>query len=357
MAPEETAIRKRWSFSRRLRGIWRVEVQLRINELRGRLLAVDDDDCKVKDGLKRKPTKSIVDAIERCLGEAEAATERESLPRRIHQWWTGNAITAAWGSVHQAEAFMVLVEGSEDVRATLPWLRAWIQSAMEGGWRRDRYEELLADQVEDPGEFDRTVVRQAHKDVIHSNAERYNNLRAFRNNLVLVTAMLLAAVVTLALWHALNPSFLALCTDAGSQDQRCISGPVSESFDVVLVVLLGAIGGLLSIAFGLSETTTPPSRYDPKAWQALLKPVAGAATALAGVVLLQADVVVGPTESASQAMYIGYALLFGFSQQLFTRFVDKRAEALVPTEGEHSGRETPAPPSRAQKPRAGTRRS
>lgn len=253
---------------------------------------------------------------------------------------------------------MVRLESEEDVRATLPWLRAWVQSAMEEGWRRDRYERLLGEQVEGPTKFDRTVVRQAHKDVIHSNAERYNNLRAFRNNLVLVTAMLLASVVTLAVWHAVDTNFLSLCVGEGMK-RSCIGGGNDpETFDVILIALLGAIGGLLSIAFGLAETVTPPSRYDPKAWQALLKPVAGAATAVAGIALLQADIVVGPPDSDSQTLYLGYALLFGFSQQLFTRLVDKRAEALVPTESEQGKREPqPPPPPREEGPSSTSRKA
>lgn len=75
-----------------------------------------------------------------------------------------------------------------------------------------------------------------------------------------------------------------------------------------------------------------PSRYDPKAWQALLKPVAGSATALIGVLLIQADILLGPSDSRSEALLLSYAALFGFSQQLLTRFIDKKAEALIGNE-------------------------
>lgn len=73
---------------------------------------------------------------------------------------------------------------------------------------------------------------------------------------------------------------------------------------------------------------TTPSRYDPKAWQAFLKPITGAVTAVLGVLFIQAEFLISPTGNASLSLLV-YAVLFGFSQQLFTRVVDKKAEALI----------------------------
>lgn len=275
-------------------------------------------------------------AIEKRLDEAEGAmADAPHTWDRLKDWWTGAPITAAWGSVHQAEADMVLVERKEDVRANLPWLLAWIQSAMESGYRRSWHEKRLKAQIEG-GALDLTAIRQAFKDVIVANTDRYSNLRAFRNTLVLVTAMLAALVAALAIWHLLNRDFLSLCTSTGPKAERCLSGERSRPVDVALVALVGAVGGLLAIAFGLSKTEVAPSRYDPKAWQALLKPVAGAATALAGILMVQADVLIAPANSRSESLLLSYAVVFGFSQQLFTRFVDKRAETLIGTDGKES---------------------
>jgi hypothetical protein len=66
--------------------------------------------------------------------------------------------------------------------------------------------------------------------------------------------------------------------------------------------------------------------------------VAGAATALAGVLLLQANLLVRPAGSNTESVLLAYALLFGFSQQLFTQFVDKRAGNLIEAGGEEPKR-------------------
>jgi hypothetical protein len=170
-----------------------------------------------------------------------------------------------------------------------------------------------------------TSVRAALVDVIAANRERYSNLRAFRNTLILVTGLLAVLIVAAAGWHALNPDFLSLCSDKSG----CLDGSkTSQGTDVALVALVGAVAGLLAIAFAFSEVETAPSRYDPKTWQAFLKPVTGAATALLGVLLIQAEILAEPI-GKSQAALLGYAALFGFSQQVLTQFVDKRASSLI----------------------------
>ena len=99
------------------------------------------------------------------------------------------------------------------------------------------------------------------------------------------------------------------------------------SRDVAEIQVVGALGGLLSIAFGLGKIGTPPPRYNPRPAQAALKPVAGAATALVGVLLIQAG------SPASQSLLLAYAAAFGFGQRLLTQLVDQRASKLLEAPG------------------------
>ncbi len=242
---------------------------------------------------------------------------------RPKAWWTGSAITEAWEGVHHAELALIGIERKRSVEAILARLLAWIHSAIEEPERRELHEKSLKEQIGDPAKFDRTRVRQAFVDVIVANRERYANLRTFRNILILVTGLLGLLVVGVAVWHAANPAFLTLCP-AGAR--VCLTSPPRT--EVAIVALLGAIGGSLGLAFGLTEADTAPSRYDPKAWQAFLKPVTGAVTGILGVMLIQAGFLVQPAGNTSYALLV-YAVLFGFSQQLLTRTVDKQANALM----------------------------
>jgi uncharacterized protein YbdZ (MbtH family) len=316
-------------------------VEVRVCELRHRLDAAQ----KLKPKNWRDQTEKSRDAAATAAGDSlnaahAAATEVPQFRSRLSIWWTGTALTAGWESVHEAELNVMQLESAEEVWTNLSRLLSWIQQAMDSGDLRDRHEGILKAQLdagqadkEKRKEVDRTAVRQAFKDVVTANRERYANLRAFRNTLVTVTGVLAALIVLLAVWHAINPAFLSFC--ACATEYKCTgSGPGGA--DVALVALVGAVGGSLAIVFGLAEADTPPSRYDPKVWQALLKPVAGAATGLAGVILIQAEILIGVAGSCSESMLLGYAVLFGFSQQLFTHFVDKRAENLIGTDSKDS---------------------
>lgn len=309
------------------RNIWRAEVKVRVTELTNRLDAAkaagDFDESK-------EAAKKVVEGS--CNTAFEAATNKRGRWEGLVSWWTGDLIVTAWEAVHEAEVALVRLETVDAVRANLPWLIYWIQNAMEDGERRRRWVDVLGklERGEGEGEFDRTSIEQAYREVIVVNSDRYANLRTFRNTLILVTGLLLTLVCALCLWHAANVSVLTLCSSEREDGVvHCLDGTESHGWDLGLVALVGAIGGMLAIAFGLANTEALPSRYDPRTWLALLKPVAGAATALGGVLLLQANLLIRPAGTNAESVLLAYALLFGFSQQLFTQFVDKRAGDLI----------------------------
>lgn len=314
---------------RSMRGIWRTEVDVRIGELRSRLeVAGSTSSQHWPKGQSQVERDQLAEAVRSCLERAEGAVGKDRTPLQyVDAWWSGTSMTTGWESIHEAELHLLSLERDEDAKTTLPWLLTWVHRAMDRGWSKSHHEKSLHEQIEE-GNLDRTQARQALRDVIVANNSRYANLRAFRNNLVLVTGLLALLVAVICFWHAVNPSILSLCSQEGDKTS-CLTGSSPRGGDVALVALIGALGGMLAIAFGLARTKSPPSRYDPKAWLGVLKPVAGAATALVAVVLIQADVLLGPGSAHSEMLLLAYAAIFGFSQQLLTRFVDKRAESLI----------------------------
>lgn len=300
------------------RGIWQAEVIGRADELRGRL-----EVAKGAQGTVVAPSDAATfTAVERSLESAERAAGPIKPGRALKAWWSGAAITEAWESIHHAELALMTVEPERDAKGILPRLLAWIEAAMEDSKRLYRHERALETQIE-KGEYDAVRVRAALMDVIAANRDRYANLRVFRNILIAVTSLLMALVIVVIVWHAKNPDFLSLCQKG---ETACLSGPPKA--EVALVALLGAIGGTLALAFGLSESERAPSRYDPKVWLALLKPVTGAVTAILGVIFIRAEFLVQPVGNSSYLLLV-YAILFGFSQQLFTRVADRRADELT----------------------------
>ena len=288
---------------------------------------------------------AIVAAVDDSLNTAETATTGTTkLLDRLSNWRTGAAITTAWESIHEAELNILRLEAPEVIWTSISKLLVWVQQAMDSGYLRARHETELKAMLEAPTknasanarpEVDRPAVEQAFRDVIIANRERYASVRAFRNSLVFVTVTLGGLIALLAIWHAADPGFVDLCGGSGMH-VHCVNGSVSHGSDVALIAMVGAVGGLMALAFGFIESEQTPTRYDPRLWQTILKPVAGAATALAGVLLLRANILTGVVKLQTEAAVLSYALLLGFSQQLFTRFVDKRGGELIGVDDEES---------------------
>jgi hypothetical protein len=305
-------------------GIWRAEVDVRRRELEHRRRVSAAIPAKAAHA-PAEVRKVHLEAIDEAL---EAAQEAVSSPSRLRAWWTGTAITRAWESVHEAEGELLEVEDDDAVRRVIPRLESWMDEVVTDGDIRKRLMPRLAAFADGSKALDRTIVREAHALVTRANNERHASQRTFRNQIISAAVGLFVLLVTLAIWHAVDRNALTLCSTT-DKTRLCLAGSTPAARDVALVELVGAIAGLLSVAFALSSTKDTPARYNFRGAQAALKPVAGAATALFGVLLIQSQLLVAPAKEKSEALLVAYAALFGFSQQLFTRFVDKKAVELL----------------------------
>ena len=273
-------------------------------------------------------------ATQRALGDAVATiTARHRLWRRVREWASGEAITAAWESVHQAERELAAIETDAEALAALPQLRSWMRQVMSDRDLLSSYEQTFDDAVRAHRAPDRSTLRQAYQDAITANVDWHSSLRAFRNTLFCLGALLGLLLVGLGVWHLLNTGVVPLC----SSDSRPIcfgtTGRTSPARVIFEIELVGMIGGLLGTAFLLGRLEQAPSRYNLLAPQIVLKAVGGAATALIGVVLVESELIVAPAGGRSTAVLLAYAALFGFSQQLLTQFVDRRANDLLSAGG------------------------
>ncbi len=97
----------------------------------------------------------------------------------------------------------------------------------------------------------------------------------------------------------------------------------------MIVAGLGLLGGALGAAFAIRKLRGSSTPYDVPTALALLKVPSGALTAVAGVLLLGGGFVPGLSELDSQRQILAYALVFGYAQQLATRFIDDRAQSIL----------------------------
>ncbi|HYF24192.1 MAG TPA: hypothetical protein VD931_00495 [Baekduia sp.] len=297
--------------------VWRAEVTMRVGQLRHEVR-----DLRATLGPGTAKARHL-DTADGALDVAVAALAVPSLPARLARWWTGSSVTVAWESVHRADAEIIEACEQPELDARVPRLRAWLRQVLDDP-------EHLKEQLDALGArpAQREVVREAQLTAMEANNDRHTGLRQFRNLLLSVSGGLLLLLGTIAVWHAISPSFVSLCADGAGPD-RCFGGGSEAAGRTVFEVLaVGALGGLLSVAFLLQRLRRVPSRYNVRAAQALLKPVAGAATALVGVLLLQSGLVVSPVENGPAAL-IAYSAIFGFAQELLTRYVDRQASRLL----------------------------
>jgi hypothetical protein len=165
----------------------------------------------------------------------------------------------------------------------------------------------------------------------------HTGMRSFRNTLLIVSFGLTALLVLAGIWHAAEPHVLSFCTGTGTS-KKCPGGGTTPAAGIVFEIeLVGALGSLLAAAFLIGEFKTAPSRYNLLSGQLMLKIAAGAAAAILAILFLQSGLIVQPSKDVTTIeVILGYAALFGFSQQLLTRLVDKRASALI--EGQEEGK-------------------
>jgi hypothetical protein len=210
-------------------------------------------------------------------------------------------------------------------------------------------------------------------------------VRSFRN-VLLVTALILAlGVAGVTTMGVLSPQRIAVCfapdnvlivcptaskevpkadqptggSETGSTQQqvkvedlvRDTAGP----WDIPVVEIVGLLAAALAGAYalrGIQGTSTP---YSLPVAAAVLKLPTGALTAVFGLLLMRGGFVPGLSALDTSAQIIAWAIVFGYSQQLLTRFVDRQASNVLDQVDAPSHAEL-APPRGGELPANGTGR-
>jgi hypothetical protein len=241
-----------------------------------------------------------VDAIRQAIEAARTIAGGKSSSRLV-DWWSGTSIESAWQALHRAQEELVMVLPAEELRAEAPHLRKLVQETFAG--ERQKTESDAVD-ASNGHPLDPLAARRVLGAYHAKSDAQHQRVRALRNLLYVLLIGLTAIVV--ALW--------ATGVTTGE------------------IVGLGALSGALSVVFAV-RAGSPSGPYNLMLPQALLKVAGGAATALMAVKVL--DVINGATPTTARDSM--YAIVFGFSQQAFTRLVDQQAGALAKGPDPRSG--------------------
>jgi hypothetical protein len=188
-----------------------------------------------------------------------------------------------------------------------------------------------------------------------ANTQRRRNLARVRNFRDMIAGGIIAATIialAIGVLGLLWPSALPLCFAPETEGSVTIACPQAATYvgevplpaqvnlqneisdnalpgDRLLIEFLGLVGAAVSVAAllrGMKGTSTP---YNVPLYLALLKVPTGAITAVVGLVLMRADFVPGLSALDSPAQILGWAPVFGISQQLVTRNADNRGHDLL----------------------------
>jgi hypothetical protein len=171
------------------------------------------------------------------------------------------------------------------------------------------------------------------------------NLRAIL--LVPILLLTIAAAMLVAV-GATDPALIPLCFSPQGQvvcptNESSVPGEsfdparidattreVASPWDIALVELVGVVAAAVAAATALRGfPRSATAAYDFPMLLALLKLPTGALTAVLGLLLVRAQFVPGLSALDSSAQIIAWAVVLGYSQQVFTRLVDQHAQAAV----------------------------
>jgi hypothetical protein len=312
----------------------------------------DEPDIHRRLGIVRKHIRTARLAAQGLSGAP--LRDRMRLWRRFKSSWSGSGVERARGNLDAAEADLLRLAPAEYVCGAMPGLEAHVNRYLpKADPRRVRVEQLARTAETQPlTERERnTVVSAVHA----ANSQRRRNIirvRSFRNILLSSAVLLLLVAIGLGVLGWRQPTLIPLCFNPSDQvvcptDQIAVPNPTggqtavataevdnamrdaASKWDIWLVELIGMVAAGVSAAFALRKirgTTTPYSL--PVALAALKLPT-GALTAFLGILLMRGGFVPGLTALDTSAQILSWAIVFGYAQQLFTRFVDDQAHAVL----------------------------
>lgn len=301
-------------------------------------------------------------AISVHLDGAREAAQAESRPRALlHPWRAlkasscGSTFERALGNLDAAEAHILRLAPASYVSGLIPSLQAHVNRYLA---KNDPRRERLAELVDKTGtrsltDSERTAVVAAYHAANSQRRREFLRLRSFRNVILAAASLMMVVAVLLAVIGAVHPQMIPICfyvTDPGTvacptaQAEVAPGIPPTEvspevvdakidatvsRLDIVLIETLGLVAAALASAFALRGIRGTSVPYSLPVALALLKLPTGALTAVLGLLLMQGGFVPGLSALDTPAQILSWAIVFGYAQQLFTRFVDQQGHAVL----------------------------
>ncbi|MGC0327744.1 hypothetical protein RKD23_000734 [Streptomyces sp. SAI-170] len=290
-------------------------------------------------------------AAYKAVAERELQQARDALAHSAHAAMRGAAhVGVAQSHLDTAQNLIVSLAPQDDVKAMLPQMVALVDEHFTPkDPRRLRIKEISerVNKGADLTPSDRGFLSETTGLARRMLRKETLRVRSFARVLAAVSATMLLIAVLVAFCAFRWPAMVPLCfapEDGGMFSVVCPTDSVTRighppntreigwaarAQDYLVVEIVGAVSAAVASAAALRRIRGTALPYNVPLLLAALKLPTGALTALLGLLLMRGGFVPGLSALDSSAQIIAWAIIFGYSQQLFTKFVDSQGQALL----------------------------
>jgi hypothetical protein len=309
-----------------------------------------------------RDTESDWEVLHAIEDRISAAEHVEPWHRRPISYLTGAAVERANSQLDGVETDLLRLAPDSYRRGQLPNLVAHVQDHLPDGDPRRTQVEAIAEAVKKrpcTAELCSSESEQLLGAVRAASLEARRSIRRVRSfrNVLLVTALILSlGVAGITLLGVLSPERIPLCFTPETADSVNVVCPTStfsleqsateqpgptqqkldeemrshaDAWDVPVVEIIGLLAAALAGAFALRQIRGTSTPYSLPVAVAVLKLPSGALTAVLGLVLMRGGFVPGLSALDTSAQILAWAVVFGYSQQILTRLVDRQANTVL----------------------------
>jgi hypothetical protein len=296
-------------------------------------------------------SRFTTEAVETIEAHWTAANKACGLARRRR----GAAVERVVSHLDAVDADILQLAPASYVHGRLPGLLADIKCQLPANDARvKRIAELAKSQGNPLAESDRALIAATQRAASAEARRQIRRLSSFTRVLYATAAVLTIGAVLFAALGFIGRRNLPVCfnpvdgvvcptsmTDTPRPKRLSASGqpkPVTPDvdtamrdhagrWDIALIEGVGLLAAAVAAAGSLSRTRGTATPFHVPLALAVLKLPTGALTAILGLLLMRGGFIPGLGALDTPAQVIAWAIILGYSQQLFTRFVDRYAEA------------------------------
>lgn len=314
----------------------------------------------------------LTKAIEQHLTAVRDAAGRK---KRFRMWRDSALVQRAMGNLDAAEAQLLNLAPTTYILGQMPSLLHHVQRHLRPDDPRrqeleriaqtlgvkgpdlslsqEAHDEQLADQVEQERGRIVTAVRGASSAALREQ----RRVASFRNVVVATTLAMTLLAIGVAVLGFVAPTAVPLCFQPEKSGQTVVVCPTGQSAlvptgqqsgpaepdvddlvtstvkpaDLLVIELIGLTAAAVAAAASIRGIRGSSEPYGLPVALAALKLPTGAITAVLGLLLMRGRFIPGLSALDTSAQILAWAIIFGYAQELFTRFVDQQAHTVLNT--------------------------